>query len=144
MIFLISVSPCIFYFYEAFPNSTVWKTSFFTVKVSNYSSLHSAAWYFVNKFVPFYLFLLWFLTCRHWWRYIILIPVTLYIFQLITILNTSVEFVDEMEIYWLIPVILVTAAVVHTLRLKLFYRVVRGVDLEKLNKELKSYDLDKK
>lgn len=141
--FLIAVSPFIFYVYRNFPeDSDTWEIFFFTFRSVHYSSIHMAVWNFMNKFVPLYLLLLWFLTCRHWWKYIILIPMTLYIFQLYSILNSSIKYADEMEIYWLIPVILVTAAVVHTLRLKLFYKVIRGVDLEKLDKELESYEAD--
>ncbi|WP_247716388.1 hypothetical protein [Sinomicrobium weinanense] len=68
---------------------------------------------------------------------------TLFIFQLFSVLNSSIRYVDEMEIYWLIPVILVTTAVVQTFRLKLFYRIVRGIDLKKLDEELKNHETSK-
>ncbi|MBC9797269.1 hypothetical protein IBL28_14940 [Sinomicrobium sp. FJxs] len=142
-ILLIAVSPFIFYLYKGFPETKTWETYFFTLKSLNYSSVYAAGWNFVNKFVPLYLLLLWFLTCRHWWKYIILIPMTLFIFQLFSVLNSSIRYVDEMEIYWLIPVILVTTAVVQTFRLKLFYRIVRGIDLKKLDEELKNHETSK-
>lgn len=143
IVILIAASPFVFYIYKNIPSTETWRTIFFTLESANYLSVSHRTWFFMNKFVPLYLLFLWILTCRHWWRYIILVPITMYVFQLYSVLNNSIKYVDEMEIYWLIPVILVTTTVVYLLRQKLFFKVVKGIDIEKLDEELKKYKADK-
>lgn len=140
--FLIAISPYVFYLYENFPKTNVWETTLFTLKSSYYDTLYVAAWSFVNKFVPFYLLLLWFFTCRHWWYHIILIPIAMYAFQLFSTINNDIQAIDEMEIYYLIPIMLVIIPIVYLFRLKLFDKVVHGIDMRKLDEELKKYEVE--
>ncbi|MGS2761523.1 hypothetical protein [Sinomicrobium sp. M5D2P9] len=139
---LIAISPYIFYLYESFPETDVWETSLFTFRSTYFSTLYVAAWNFVNKFVPLYLLFLWFLTCRHWWYHIILIPIAMYTFQLFSNINANIKYIDEMEIYWLIPIMLIIIPIVYLLRLKLFDKIVHGIDMKKLDEELKKYEVE--
>lgn len=140
--FLIAISPYIFYLYENLPKTDTWETFIFTLKVSNYPSIYHAAWYFVGKFVPLYLLFLWFFTCRHWWYHIILIPIAMYAFQLFHVINDDVQYIDEMEIYYLIPISLIIIPFVYLIRLKLFDKIVHGIDMKKLDEELKKYEVE--
>ncbi|MBC9797271.1 hypothetical protein IBL28_14950 [Sinomicrobium sp. FJxs] len=139
---LIAISPYVFYLYESFPKAEVWETPFFSFKSAYFSTVYMAAWNFVNKFVPLYLLLLWFFTCRHWWYHIILIPIAMYAFQLFGTINDNVSYVDEMEIYYLIPIMLVIIPIVYLLRLRLFDKIVHGIDMKKLDEELKKYEVE--
>ncbi|MCF8714160.1 hypothetical protein JM658_04900 [Joostella atrarenae] len=140
MAFIIAISPYIFYLYESFPQEQTWETFFVTFKTSYYSSLYMAAWNFMNKFVPLLLLIIWFFTCKHWWYHVILIPISMYIFQLVSSLNDDIEYIDEFEIYYIIPVMMIVIPVVYLIRLKLFDKVVHGIDLDKIDKELKEYE----
>jgi hypothetical protein len=42
IVFLIAISPYLFYLYESFPNDQVWETSFFTLETS-YPSMYQFA-----------------------------------------------------------------------------------------------------
>ena len=139
MAFIIAISPYFFYLYESFPQDQVWETFFITFKTSYYSSLYMAAWNVMNKFVPLMLLIIWFFTCKHWWYHVILIPISMYIFQLVSSLNDDVRYIDEFEIYYIIPVMMIVIPIVYLIRLKLFDKVVHGIDLDKIDKELKEY-----
>ena len=85
------------------------------------------------------LLIIWFFTCKHWWYHVILIPISMYIFQLVSSLNDDVRYIDEFEIYYIIPVMMIVIPIVYLIRLKLFDKVVHGIDLDKIDKELKEY-----
>ncbi|MDG3582233.1 MULTISPECIES: hypothetical protein [Galbibacter] len=137
--FFIAISPYLFYLYESFPLEQVWETKLYTFSTSYYSSLYMAAWNFMNKFVPLMLLIIWFFTCKHWWYHVILIPISMYVFQLVSTLNADVKYVDEFEIYYIIPVMMIVIPIVYLIRLKLFDKIVHGIDLDKIDKELKEY-----
>ncbi|MCX2680796.1 hypothetical protein OOZ15_12655 [Galbibacter sp. EGI 63066] len=138
--FIIAISPYIFYLYESFPQEQTWETWLFTFRSTYYPTLYMAAWNFMNKFVPLLLLIIWFFTCKHWWYHVILIPISMFIFQLFSSLNDDAQFVDEFEIYYIIPVMMIVIPIVYLIRLKLFDKLVHGIDLDKIDKELKEYE----
>lgn len=130
----IASTPFLFYSYESFPgNSQVWETWLFSIS-TNYDSVAHLAWYSVSKAIPLSLLLLWFFTCRHWWHWIILVPIAMYAFQLWGIINESNN-LDVLEIYYVIPLMLIIVPFVYLVRAKLFSKV-RGSDLESFEQEL--------
>src|SRR5690606_18312489 len=139
MAILIAISPYLFYLYESFPNNNVWHTSFFDFKTEFYPSLYVAAWTIMNKIVPLMLLTIWFFTCKHWWYHVILIPISMYVFQLFSSFNAEIQYVDEFEIYYTIPVMMIIIAIVYIVRLKLVDEFVHGIHLAIFNKELKAY-----
>ncbi|MFI2742602.1 hypothetical protein ACG2LH_07665 [Zhouia sp. PK063] len=136
---LIAISPYIFYLYEGVPKVAIWKTSFFTFKSGYYENAYMVAWIFMNKFIPLYLLTIWFLTCKHWWYHIILIPIGMFAFQLFTALSQEARYIDEVEIYYIIPLMMIITPIVYLFRLKIFDKF-HGIDLQKINEELKEYD----
>lgn len=52
-----------------------------------------------------YLLIIWFVTCRHWWYHILLIPISMFLFQIIILVNWEMNEVDTLEMYWLLPII---------------------------------------
>lgn len=134
IVFVIACSPFLFYAYESFPSDkSTWETSLFTISTS-YASVAHLAWYFLSKAIPLGLFLIWFFTCKHWWHWIILVPIAMYAFQLWGIINESND-LDELEIYYIIPLMLVVVPAVYLIRAKIFSKV-RGTDLKSFEKEL--------
>ena len=134
IVFLIAITPFLFYSYKSFSDNTqVWGTSFFSIETSFYS-IYTYIWYFMGKFIPLYLLLLWFFTCKHWWHWILLIPIAMYAFQLWGVINESNK-MDEIEIYYIIPLMMVLVPAVYLIRAKLFNKV-RGDDLKKFEEDL--------
>ncbi len=134
VVLLIAITPFIFYSYKSFPdNIKSWETFVFTIN-TNFYSVYDLAWYFVGKFVPLYLLLLWFFTCKHWWHWIILVPISMYAFQLWGIINESKN-LDELELYFILPLMAVLIPAVYLIRAKLFSRL-NDNDLKSFEQEL--------
>lgn len=89
----------------------------------------------MGKFLPFMLLILWFWTCKHWWRHVILIPIAMFGFQLITVLNDDVQYFDLVEIWYVFPMMLVIVPFIYLIRAKLFTEI-HGGDLEEFEDKL--------
>ena len=92
-------------------------------------------WFLFQKVIALYLVFIWFLTCKHWWYHVILIPIGMFAFQLFSVINDDVSFVDEVEIWWLLPIMLVIVPLIYLIRAKLFAKI-RGTDLKSFEQEL--------
>lgn len=137
--FLIAITPYLFYLYESFPDTQKFETIFGTFETNAVPNVRTYMWVFLSKFVPLLLLILWFLTCKHWWYHVILIPAAMYLFQLISVMNQDAQFIDESEIYWIIPIMAVIIPIVYLIRVKLFDKVIYGIDLKQIEKEIESY-----
>ena len=134
VVLIIACTPILFYLYKEFPSdSQVWETFLFTIETS-YSSVYHLAWYLTGKVIPLLLLLIWFFTCKHWWHWIILVPIAMYSFQLWGLINESRR-VDEVELYYLLPLMMILIPAVYVIRAKLFDKV-RGDDLKSFEEEL--------
>ena len=131
--FCILITPFLFYSYKSFPDVKIWETFLFSVTTDFYSWF-DFAWYFVNKFVPLYLLLIWFFTCKHWWHWILLVPIGMYSFQTWGLIQ-EYDGVDELELYYVFPIMMIIIPSVYLIRAKLF-NSVRGTDLEAFEEEL--------
>ncbi len=141
---IIAITPYIFYLYESFPEEKIWETFLFTYEAKHYQTVDYAVWIFMGKIVPIILLILWFVTCRDWWYHVILIPIAMYSFQLYSAINDDVKFIDEVEIYWLIPIMMIIVPIVYFIRIKLFDKYVYKIDLKKIDAELAEYERKEK
>ena len=57
-------------------------------------------------------------------------------FQLFTAINDKSSILDVVEIYWLIPVMMIIIPFVYFIRIKLIDKLVHGIDLKKIDAEL--------
>ena len=135
--FLIAFSPYVFYLYEIFPDGPVWENSFFTYESKYYENVTTAMWTYFGKITPLFLLLIWFFTCKHWWYHAILIPVTMYGYQLVTgiyqdVYLLEVVYIDANQLVYLAPFFLVILIIVYTVRTQIFDRIY-GIDLSELN-----------
>jgi len=136
IVLLIAIVPFLFYIYKSFPVTNVWETSIFGTITTAFRDWQAFAWYSVAKVIPLYLLLIWFFTCKHWWHWIILVPIAMYSFQLWGIINESNN-LDEVELIYLIPFMLIIVPAVYLIRAKLFNKI-RGDDLRSFEEELKA------
>ena len=137
-VLLILLSPFIFKLHQYLPSDPNATISFLGIEIDNHGfvDINTFAWFLLSKIVPFYLFILWFLTCKHWWYHIILIPATMYAFQIYEVLFSEDNIVDSKNILWLLPVCMVVIPLVYFIRLKLYDKYVHGIDLEAMEAEL--------
>lgn len=134
----IAITPYLFYTYNYFPQGKNLDLYFFTYESKYQESIVLTMWLVMNKLIPILLLILWFFTCKHWWYHAILIPISMFTFQLVSQINQD-RYLDEVEIYWLLPIMLVITPFVYFIRVKLFDKHVLGIDLEAMDAELKEY-----
>jgi magnesium-transporting ATPase (P-type) len=135
--FIIAISPYIFYTYQSFPKGNTINFFFFIYESKFQESISIVMWFFMAKFIPLLLMILWFFTCKHWWYHVILIPIAMFAFQIVSLISED-RYLDETEIYWVIPIMLFITPFVYFIRVKLFDKHVLGIDLEAMDKELKA------
>lgn len=134
--FIIAFSPYLFYLYEIFPDGKVWENSLFTYESKYYLSVNVAMWTYLGKLTPLLLLLIWFFTCKHWWYHAILIPTTMYAYQLIMAIYQDVYLnikpMDINGLIYLAPFFLIILIIVYLVRIQIFDRIY-GIDLSELN-----------
>jgi len=135
--FLIAFSPYLFYLYEIFPDGPVWENSFFIYESKYYENVLTAAWTYLGKITPLFLLLIWFFTCKHWWYHVILIPIAMYGFQIVStfyddVYLESTKFMDTDGLIYLAPFFFVIIVIVYLIKIQIFDRIY-GIDLSELN-----------
>lgn len=135
----IAITPYLFQLYEYVPATETWETPFFTIDNRDYANVKTLVWISLNKAIPLLLMIVWFLTCNKWWYHVILIPVFMFGFQLIGAIEDKSSILDVVEIYWLIPIMMIIIPFVYLIRIKLMDKLVYGIDLKKIDAELEEY-----
>ncbi|QHI35024.1 hypothetical protein IMCC3317_03700 [Kordia antarctica] len=144
IVFFVAISPFVAYSYLAAPEGETWDIGVYTFTKNGFSSVNIAIWLYVSKLIPLYLLIFWFITCKHWWYHIILVPITLFGFQLFAALSKGSNIIDENESLWVIIVLMVIAPIVYLMRLRLYDKYVLGIDLQKIDAELEEYERKEK
>lgn len=101
---IIVALPFLFYLYQFVPEVKVWKTPFFTIESNYFNDVSIFAWTIMTKVLTLLILSIWFVTCKYWWRYAIIIPIIIEIFKILIIMNDDLFFVDEIELFYAIPV----------------------------------------
>ncbi|MGO4921143.1 hypothetical protein [Maribacter spongiicola] len=138
LVFLIAISPFLYKAYDYLPYDSNGDTTIFGLTIGNHGfpSTQTFLWFLTSKIVPLYLLIFWFLTSRDWWYHIIIIPVAMYGFQLFEVFYEDDVYIDTDNIWWLIPICMITIPFVYFIRIKLYDKHVHGIDLEAIEAEL--------
>tara|TARA_R110002073_G_scaffold147575_1_gene300298 strand:- start:50 stop:598 length:549 start_codon:yes stop_codon:yes gene_type:complete len=135
---IIAFTPYLFTLYESVPKTQVWDTFLFTYDAEYYGTAFVLAWTLTGKLVPLLLLFIWVFTCRHWWYHALLVPIALYVYQIMTILNDDLEFTDENQILYLLPVMAIVIPSIYLIRAKMFNKINdANKTLEELEEEFK-------
>ena len=132
----IVISPLIFYIYKCFPSVEVWETSYFTIHSVYFQDVQAYAWTFFSKFVVLYLLIIWFITCKHWWVHAIFVPISMYIHQLLRLLNDEHFFKDEFERWYTIPIIITFLVALSIIRKQLKNKILIIDMTQEIDKEI--------
>lgn len=120
---IIATSPYLFYLFESVPSEPIWDTFLFTYESGYYENAQIAMWTLTGKAIPLYFLVIWFLTCRHWWYHVLLIPITMYLFQIVDIFNADLTYVDEFQFKYLIFVMAIVIPSIYLIRARIFNRI---------------------
>lgn len=136
---IIAITPIIFYSYKYVSDGKQEiEILFFTLTANGFSDVGTALYYYLTKLVPLVLLIFWFVTSKQWWYHAILIPISMYSFQLYSAISTteSSDAIDENEILYIIAVTMVVVPIVYFIRVKLVDKHVHGIDLDAMDTEL--------
>jgi hypothetical protein len=100
---IIIALPFVFYLYKLVPETKVWETFFFKIESSYYENIQTFFWTSFTKLLTLFIMFIWFLTCKHWWRYAVLVPIIIEINKLLVILNDELHYIDEYEYIYSLP-----------------------------------------
>lgn len=121
VISLILIStPFLFYIYKYAPADQMrWDTYIGTFEAGQFSSVQVYFHALFTKVTFVILTGLWFLTSRSWWKYAILVPFTMFLFQLSGVINFQVKYMDEYDFWdalpFIFPIIFFLAFISHRL-----------------------------
>nr|WP_298998674.1 hypothetical protein [uncultured Allomuricauda sp.] len=133
---LIAISPLLFYLYKYLPAGEQ-KIDILGIDFgpNGFEDVSVAFYFYFTKIVPLLLLIIWFATSRQWWYHAILIPISMYSFQLYGVIRYE-SGVDENEILYIIAVTMIVVPIVYFIRVKLVDKHVHGIDLEAMDTEL--------
>jgi len=125
------LAPYLLYIHQNIPRDIEnLETVFGVIKGGYYSKAQTYIYMFFSKFVPLLLLIIWFITNKHWWVHAVVIPISVYLFQLISIINDSEQFVDEVDFIYTVPITVLVVVILYFLRSKLAIYIL-AVDLKK-------------
>lgn len=135
---LIAITPYLYSLHESVPVTKTWSTFLFTYDSTFWDDANYAMWVFTGKLVPLYLLFLWFFTCKHWWYHTLMVPIAMYIFQLIVTFNTEVRYMDEFQLIYMLPVMGIVIPSIYLIRARIFNKINNAnKSLEELEEEFK-------
>lgn len=135
---IIATTPYLFYLYESVPDSRVWNTFLFTYDSMGYDSAYYGMWIFTSKAIPLLLLFIWFFTNKHWWYHTLLVPIVMYIYQIMGIFNQNTTIIDESQLIYLIPVMAIMVPTIYLIRARIFNKINEAnKSLEELEEEFK-------
>ncbi|RZN84004.1 MAG: hypothetical protein EVB11_02900 [Winogradskyella sp.] len=120
---IIASTPLIYSLHESVPTVEVWDTFLFTYKSGFWEDAQYAMWVFTGKFLPLILLFIWFFTCRHWWYHVLLVPIIMYILQIVSTFRAEVQYIDENQILSLLPILVVIVPSIYLIRAKMFNKI---------------------
>ncbi|MBI9042647.1 hypothetical protein [Lutibacter sp.] len=128
---LILFSPYLMYLHKSIPADLEnFETIFGVIKGGHYKYAQVFIYFLLAKLSPLILLFLWFITCKHWWVHALIIPIVVYLFQMISIFNDSLKYVDEVEFIYTIPIAAIVMGLLYFIRSKISI-YIQAVDLKK-------------
>jgi len=136
IILLVVLLPFVFYSYEYFPRTKLLETKYFTYDSHYFKSVYVLIWTLSGKIVPLMILFIWYVTNKHWWKIVLFIPITMYLYQIIVLMNADVYEKDSVEKYWLFPIIALVLYVIYRIGVKVKHTALMLDLKDKLDTEI--------
>ncbi|ULC58254.1 hypothetical protein MBM09_10015 [Flaviramulus sp. BrNp1-15] len=134
----IAITPFLVTLWQSVPSQKTWNTFFGSITSNYYEDVQVLAWTLIGRIIPLFLMFIWIFTNRHWWYHVILIPISMYIYQIIEILNDEILFTETNQILYLLPVMAIVVPSIYLIRARIFNRINEAnKSLEELEEEFK-------
>lgn len=103
----LTATPFLFYIYKYAPaDSKEWDTFFGSIHSGGFGSVQAYMHALFTKITFVSLTGIWFLTSNNWWKYAIMVPLTMFLFQLSGVINYKIQYIDEFDFWYSLPAIL--------------------------------------
>lgn len=104
---LLVATPFLFYLYKFAPaEEQVWEAWFGNIESQGFYSVQVFMHALFTKVTFVLLTTIWFLTSKNWWKYAILVPLTMLLFQLFGVINDTLEYIDEFDFWYSLPLVI--------------------------------------
>lgn len=134
---IIAGSPFLFYVYNYVPPIASWETYFFTYNSGFYENAQTAMWMLTGKLITLLFLIIWFLTCRHWWHHALLVPISMYVYQIIDAIRQDTT-MDEFDLVYMLPIMALIIPSIYLIRAKVFNKINdAGKSMQELEDEFK-------
>lgn len=130
IVLLIVCSPYLLFFHTSLPKTPTIETVFGTIQGGHFGIARNYIYWLSSKIVPLLLLLIWFLTNKNWWVHALIIPISVYVFQFLAVINDGQGKVDEIEFIYSVPVTVIVLVILYYLRSNLAVYIM-AVDLKK-------------
>ncbi|OUS02938.1 hypothetical protein A9Q86_02505 [Flavobacteriales bacterium 33_180_T64] len=86
----IIILPFGFYLYNFIPiDISVWKTKWFEIDSGFYVDANFYCWFLSIKILTICILSVWYLTCKYWWRFVLLVSIIVEVNKLINIIRSA-------------------------------------------------------
>ena len=119
----IAITPYLFTLWQGVPDQENWDTFFGTLTSNYYESFQILIWTLLGKVIPLLLLIIWMFTCRHWWYHALIVPIAMYLYQIIEVLNDEVEFTENNQILYLLPVMAIVIPSIYLIRAQMVNKI---------------------
>lgn len=135
----IAISPYLITLWEGVPSEIkTWDTFLFSYTTTYYEDIQTLVWTLLTQVIPLTLLLIWVFTCRHWWYHVILVPIAMYTYEIITILNDDIRFSGDNLILYLLPIMAIVIPSIYLIRAKMLDKITDAdKTMEDLEEEFK-------
>lgn len=122
IIVAIFLATYLLFVFEFFPEQKEISILGYTYQSGYFESIKVTAFMVFSKLVPILLIGIWFVTNKSWWYHVLLIPLSVYVFQLISVINDDLAVLDVLEFYQSLLITIPIAMLLYVTRRKLqFY-----------------------
>ncbi|MFP2994551.1 hypothetical protein ABN763_01515 [Spongiivirga sp. MCCC 1A20706] len=136
IVFFIFLFTSLIYLYKIVPKGSEWQVLSLRISSQHYSDIVYFIWLITNKLAPLFFLILWLVVSTSWWKNVLIVPISFYMLQLVSLINPDVDFVDEYEIIQVFPlVVLIGILLVITSKKLRYYRLTKNLILE-IEKEI--------
>jgi uncharacterized membrane protein YqjE len=133
----IAITPYLFTIYQSVPSQESWDTFFGIYTSGYYEDVQIFAWTITGKIIPLLLLIIWMFTNKNWWYHVLIVPIAMYIYQIITILNDDLRFAESNQILYLLPVMAIVIPSIYLLRARMTDKIDEATKtMEELEDEL--------
>jgi hypothetical protein len=135
---LLATTPYLFTLYQSVPSTKVWNTFLFTYDSKVWQDANLFFWILSGKIIPLLLLIIWFFTNKHWWYHALLVPISMYMFQIFDLFREDQNALDEVQLIYMLPIMAIVIPSIYLIRARIFNRINEAnKTLEELEEELK-------